>query len=159
MKCELCNNDFLNLGCHIVNGHKHSSIKEYYDIYLKKENEGICYCGKETQFLGSINKGYSKCCSCSCAQNHPNTKKKQRKAKLGKIRLCFKGDNNPAKRPDVRKKISKVKKENWSNPKGVYNTKEYRKKLSKEISKALKGKSYEERHGKEKAEILKEKRR
>ena len=43
--------------------------KEYYDKFLKKENEGICLrCGKETNFI-NIHSGYFKYCSCDCSAN------------------------------------------------------------------------------------------
>ena len=44
------------------------SLKEYYDIYIKGENEGICLeCGKETKFV-SYKDGYNEFCSRECAR-------------------------------------------------------------------------------------------
>ena len=93
IKCLICNSD-------IVKGHSFSkhlskihnvSIKQYYDDYLKKENEGICTtCGKETPFL-NIHIGYQKHCSAKCAQNDPQVKNVFR-------------TNNPQKNPEIRKK-------------------------------------------------------
>ncbi len=83
MKCEICERDFMNyisLGIHIVCGHK-INTKEYYDIYLKKGGEGICYCGKETNFY-RLKTGYLKYCSNKCVQNSKEVKEK-------KIQTCL----------------------------------------------------------------------
>lgn len=47
------------------------SSKEYYDLYLKKEAEGVCYCGNETSFVSFK---YNEYCSDACANK--STKKK-----------------------------------------------------------------------------------
>ena len=58
--CRICGKD-VDIRTHIK-VHKLTS-KEYYDEYIKKENEGICpICGKETKFLGIL-KGYRQYCS------------------------------------------------------------------------------------------------
>lgn len=50
--CRICGKD-VDIRTHIK-VHKLTS-KEYYDEYIKKENEGICpICGKETKFLGIL---------------------------------------------------------------------------------------------------------
>lgn len=50
---------------HILNEHNFSE-KEYYDLYLKQPDEGICKkCGKPTRFY-SINRGYCPTCSLQC---------------------------------------------------------------------------------------------
>jgi hypothetical protein len=68
---------------HIVK-HHHITPKEYYDLYLRKENEGVCLmCGKETEFLGiGITKGYRKCCSSICSNNYIGKKIKTKKTLL-----------------------------------------------------------------------------
>jgi len=68
MNCKICNKkikSFNGLGTHISRIHK-ISTKEYYNKFLKKENEGICECGKETNF-NNINIGYREFCSIKCA--------------------------------------------------------------------------------------------
>ena len=67
MKCLICNketNGYIGLCSHI---HLHNiSSKEYYDKYLKQENEGKCLeCGKETDFVTLV-KGYRIFCSVRC---------------------------------------------------------------------------------------------
>ena len=64
MKCKICNKDvdgLKGLSCHLVKYHKYDK-KEYYDKYLKKENEGKCYfCNNESIFF-NLTKGYHKIC-------------------------------------------------------------------------------------------------
>ncbi len=78
MKCLICNHEspnFRGLGNHIRKAHN-MSTKEYYDKYLKKDNEDICQvCGKPTNFI-NLNIGYRKVCSVSCGQKHPDTRKR-----------------------------------------------------------------------------------
>ena len=52
--------------------------KDYYDKYLKSENEGICpVCGKETSFR-RITVGYRHHCSVSCSSSDPNVQAKNK---------------------------------------------------------------------------------
>ena len=69
--CKICG-ELTVLSKHI---RKHNlTTKEYYDKYLKKDNEGICpVCNKETKFLG-IEQGYAKFCSNKCHANDPEFK-------------------------------------------------------------------------------------
>lgn len=66
MKCEICNkemNGLRNLSSHLTQNHKIKNKKEYYDRYLKKENEGKCYfCGNDAIFFNLI-KGYHRICN------------------------------------------------------------------------------------------------
>lgn len=68
MKCEMCNREFKNsrtLGIHISTTHKMSK-QEYYNKFLRKDDEGFCLeCGKETDFV-SLVKGYRIFCSRKC---------------------------------------------------------------------------------------------
>jgi hypothetical protein len=68
IKCEICGREFKSIRSiaqHFRNIHDISQ-KEYYDKYLKKENEGICsVCGKPARF-SSIIKGYDKTCCQKC---------------------------------------------------------------------------------------------
>ena len=66
MKCKICGKEFKSIGTHIQYAHQNISYKEYYDAFLRKEDEGICrVCGKETVFLG-ITRGYTQYCSTQC---------------------------------------------------------------------------------------------
>ena len=65
MKCEICNKDVegtKGLSIHLNKNHNDWIIKEYYDKYLKKENEGNCYfCGRPAIFF-NLTKGYHRIC-------------------------------------------------------------------------------------------------
>lgn len=65
-KCEICEKEFANiigLSVHLTKEHKNITKKEYYDKFLKKENEGKCYfCNNEAIFK-DIKKGYHRICS------------------------------------------------------------------------------------------------
>lgn len=65
MKCEICNQEvdgLKGLSCHLVKQHKFNK-KEYYDKYLKKQNEGKCsFCQNDSIFL-NLTKGYHKICN------------------------------------------------------------------------------------------------
>ncbi len=74
MICEICGKDF-NGAAHINKKHN-INIKEYYDKYIKQQNEGICpICGKPTTFRG-LKIGYTKYCSVKCSQNDPVVREK-----------------------------------------------------------------------------------
>ena len=68
MKCEMCNREFKNsrtLGIHISTTHRMSK-QEYYDKFLRKDDEGFCLeCGKQTSFITLV-KGYRMFCSVKC---------------------------------------------------------------------------------------------
>lgn len=84
MICKICGKELDNKGIKShLNTHNISS-KDYYDTYIKAENEGICpTCNKETKFLG-VTRGYIKHCSNRCAQLNPETRDKYKKTCLEK---------------------------------------------------------------------------
>ena len=81
LTCKICNREFKNyisIVSHLKT-HKMRS-KEYYDNFLKKENEEICNhpdCNNTVNFM-SINKGYLECCSSKCSNNLPYRLEEQR---------------------------------------------------------------------------------
>ena len=96
MLCQYCNIDFNEtLRSHIK---KHNlTIKDYYDLFYKKENEGKCLtCGKETCFI-TFKIGYRKYCSNICAGNNKETILLRKKTKLKnmvmKILIIIKNQN------------------------------------------------------------------
>lgn len=78
IKCKICNfesNNFRGFSNHINKIHKISS-KDYYDKYLKKENEDVCLiCKNKTTFF-NLSHGYRTYCSTKCAMSDKNTKNK-----------------------------------------------------------------------------------
>jgi len=78
MTCLVCGricNTFQSLSSHIKI-HNITS-KEYYDLYLKSEDEHLCYCGNQKRW-SSLRNGYTQYCSHRCSSNHPSTQKKYR---------------------------------------------------------------------------------
>jgi len=82
--CGICHRELQSLKSlarHIYHSHKSTTIKQYYDEFLK-EDEGQCLtCNGDTKFSG-LGNGYQDHCSKSCAQHDPNLIKK-RNIKLG----------------------------------------------------------------------------
>lgn len=72
IKCELCGIESKSnraLSQHIRRHHKNITLKQYYDTFLRKENEGVCLtCGKETTFSRWC---YAKHCSQQCGISDP----------------------------------------------------------------------------------------
>ena len=117
--CKICDKEISShgLGMHIK--WHNLTKKEYYDKFLKKENEGICLrCGKETNFI-NIHSGYFKYCSCECSANSiekQNSIKQTCLIKYGKTYNCVAdklgfsaykakyGISNPTFDPKIREK-------------------------------------------------------
>ena len=82
IRCNICGKEYSyaayltgKFGQHLKKVHNMSS-KEYYDLFFKQENEGVCpICGKETAFQ-NISKGYSKHCCCKCSAIDQDTRQK-----------------------------------------------------------------------------------
>jgi len=78
LQCKICFRICKNtrsLCNHITHSHK-ISLRNYYDIFLKTEDEGICVtCGRETRFTSLIS-GYRKFCNCKCSANSKDTRQK-----------------------------------------------------------------------------------
>lgn len=87
MICAICGLYISDRGSGSHLYHKHNiSSKEYYDLYIKKENEEICNlpgCNNITPFLG-LAKGYKNHCCTSHATLDPETQAKIRKTCLEK---------------------------------------------------------------------------
>lgn len=83
MKCLICNKECKtigSLGNHIVK--YHGNIKEYYDKFLKKENEGKCKsCGGNTVYH-NLKTGYRHTCSQTCSRKLMNNADSRKKSKL-----------------------------------------------------------------------------
>ena len=98
MICGMTFNTFKQLSYHIKT-HK-ITTKEYYDKYLKKENEGICpVCGNSTKFK-SISIGYFNHCSRSCINLDIKVRNKIKETNLEKY-----GVENPFQSEKIKNKI------------------------------------------------------
>ena len=98
-KCRIPIDESGNLFCHIcnqyteytaMNGYSKAHLKnfhnitpqDYYDKYLKKDNDGLCVsCNKATYFL-SVVLGYRKYCCNKCAQNDKSVQDKAKQSIL-----------------------------------------------------------------------------
>lgn len=108
-KCKICGKEIGNKGLtsHFKNTHNISS-KEYYDKYLKQENEGKCLeCGKETKFI-KFTKGYRSFCSTKCSNNNKDVSKLKKESCLKKY-----GVDNPAKAEIVKNKMEQTNLERY----------------------------------------------
>lgn len=109
MKCLICSKEFetvRELSNHL-RFQEHTTAQEYYDLYLKKEGEGICSCGKPTKF-DSLAKGYKKHCSLKCSNSDVLVQKKQQETTLKNF-----GVLHPAQNKDVVQKMHKVNLERY----------------------------------------------
>lgn len=76
--CKLCGKTYgySKITSHIKKAHNMSS-KEYYDKYLKKEDEGYCLtCGKPVKFINIIQGYTTRFCSVHCEMVNPKVKAK-----------------------------------------------------------------------------------
>lgn len=84
MICEICGREFnklISLQRHFSQTHNISSNK-YYNKYLKRKDEGICYCGRKTKYK-NISLGYHKFCSTKCQSNDAEVLTKRTKKTRG----------------------------------------------------------------------------
>lgn len=85
IKCKICDVEFetpKQLSWHVK--HHHLSNKEYYDMYLKKPEEGSCLtCGKPTQFV-SLHLGYRQHCDKTCLRLDKDVQTKRLNTNLEK---------------------------------------------------------------------------
>jgi hypothetical protein len=109
--CLICNRSFKNkrsLSYHITVTEK-IEYKDYYDRFLKKEDEGICkVCGKDTKFNGK----YNLYCNRKCISKDSEViEKRDKKSK----ETCLKkyGTKYNSQFKEHRKKVKKW----WNNPK------------------------------------------
>lgn len=78
MKCEICKIELKRIGHHIQSKHG-LTLQQYYDTYLKKENEDICpTCGNKKKFGRDLGEAYRNYCSPSCAISSDEIQKKMR---------------------------------------------------------------------------------
>src|ERR1035437_1446046 len=82
--CERECNSFLGLSMHVIQTHK-ISTKQYYNLFLRKLNDGFCkrinkdgkLCEKNTTFI-NLGHGYRKYCSSECSANDSEVQNKKR---------------------------------------------------------------------------------
>lgn len=134
IKCKICNfesNNFRGFSNHINKIHKISS-KDYYDKYLKKENEDVCLiCKNKTTFF-NLSHGYRTYCSTKCAMSDENTKNKIKETCLNKY-----GYESASQSNDVKSKMKETCLKLYNNTSS----------LQSDIVKEKRTKNYFEKHG------------
>lgn len=99
-ECKICNvecKSYKSLSLHIIKNHK-ITIQQYYDKFLKKINEGVCYCNNKTTFQ-NIRIGYAKFCSMKCLASCSEILEKRSQTYKNKT-----GWTNPSQNPEIKKK-------------------------------------------------------
>lgn len=95
--CLICGGVFHRLGLHLLKAHPNITHQEYYDRFLRKENEGLCpVCGKKTAFMG-LTKGYRTHCSVTCVRLNPETSQEFAQdlsgKRFGKLTVLFRAED------------------------------------------------------------------
>lgn len=76
--CQICNKEFCGYSYLTAHIHKHHNIsaQEYYDKFIKQENEEICpTCHGQNKFL-NLGKGYTQHCSLKCSNSNKDKQHK-----------------------------------------------------------------------------------
>ena len=109
--CQMCRfeaKSLYGLARHLTTYHNQNH-KEYYDKYLKKEDDEICCtCKKESTKFCSFTNGYTKYCSQICAWKDSNLLESRKQTYVARF-----GVDHPSKNREVKKKISIQSKKNW----------------------------------------------
>jgi hypothetical protein len=120
--CKICNSELTNvrkLSKHVRDNHKLFLVKEYYDTYLKKDNEDCCViCQNKTDYSG-LNIGYKNTCGKSCAAKLRRKQLKQNPEKFNnfvkKISDCVKNEWNTKDQTSRIKNMTKTIKVNYGS--------------------------------------------
>ena len=126
LKCEICGKeckDYKGLGNHLSKIEKITS-QNYYDKYLKKKDEGVCYCGNNNNFI-NLNKGYHKFCSTKCLSNSEYIRKKVRETNLYNLGVEWPFQSEEIKDKSNKTRLIKYGKEHYPQ------TDEYKEKIVK----------------------------
>jgi len=105
-KCYICHKKLTRLSSHIYQSH-HISVKNYYDKYFKKSDEGICTVCKNSTHFYSLKRGYLKYCSrkCGCIIN----------SQIKAHKICIKCFNPFVSLSNVQKKCLECRKKKCLN--------------------------------------------
>jgi len=170
MKCSICLKEFKKankLSLHL-NDHNISK-KEYYDKYLKKENEGVCYCGNFCNFK-SLTTGYHTYCSSKCLSNDKKIILKRTEKFKGENHWIRRTGSHPTRGKNYEELFGEMRaKELKGNlvtfgkcligEKNHFYGKHHTTQTKEVLSNFKKNKTYEEMYGQKKANIIKQKMR
>jgi Protein of unknown function (DUF559) len=105
--CHICKRNLKHMNAFLTHHrwhHNGMTTKEYYDLYLKKEGEGICQtpgCKNECRFE-NMTRGYFKHCSRKCSFDYLNKSGKIVEAKINKNGF-YNNNRKQAKRTCLKK--------------------------------------------------------
>lgn len=93
--CMLCGENIKYISRHLKNSHNFSK-KDYYDIFLKTDSDGLCVCSNKTNW-DDINMKYNTFCSISCRNRVFLTGRKRSKESVEKMKktqqIFYKSDD------------------------------------------------------------------
>lgn len=113
-KCEICDKEYKNFGVHLIKSHN-ISPKEYYDKYLKKDDEGVCpVCGSFTRFR-NVKFGYRKHCSVRCGSMDPIVQAKNQNTCMKRYNTPYISQVDEFKDKARETKLQKYGDENYNN--------------------------------------------
>jgi hypothetical protein len=152
LECQICKERFKTIQSligHVTNEKYHKiSIKEYYDLYFKIENEEICErenCNNITRFQ-SFSNGYGRFCSHKCSNisvKRKHTISKRQKEQHSKfMKDLWTSKECPYKKESVKNIKSNTMKKHWSNKNSKLNSLERSKKISKKQKKTWQNDKY-----------------
>lgn len=107
--CQICNyttSKRQSFNSHITHKHKIKS-KDYYDIYIKKDNEGACKtCGNNTSFI-NMWEGYRQFCCNSCMSSNKDIQEKRKQTCLKNYGVEFPHQSQKIKEATEKTNINK----------------------------------------------------
>jgi hypothetical protein len=166
VNCHICKNKFKSLKALSSHIRVHDITKEnYYKRYLKVEEEGICYCGLNTNFI-SLTSGYHKYCSTKCQSNDLKIINKRKVSGDDHWTRRIGGPNKGKTYEEIHgiKKAKKLKKqlslifsEKYKGKENPFFGKTHSSQNRKKFYENRIGKSYEQLYGFERAQKIKEK--
>lgn len=79
--CDYSTENHQSFNSHITHAH-HINSKDYYDQYIKTENDGLCRtCGNKTAFM-NMWKGYRTYCCNSCMSSNKDIQNQRKQTSL-----------------------------------------------------------------------------
>ena len=127
VECQICGRKFKNfraLGHHLKAAENHPNSKEYYDLYIRKEGEGICMldgCENETTFRGFQAKYDIFCC-----MKHRDQSPEMHKKRVENNIKSWKDPKSGHNSKECREKMSIATQARWDDPDNFFNSQELR---------------------------------
>lgn len=115
--CKECQKEFRSIVALVAHISSIHNKKEYYDKWVKKEDEGICKnCGNPTNFSGRWNRGYNNFCCNRCKYEYVNNDPVKIKKGNNSVKTYYQekyGVNHYTQTDEFKNKAKKSKKERY----------------------------------------------